>query len=367
MINLSITDLHKSYGSSPILRGLDLEVPTGSFTSILGPSGSGKTTLLRVIAGFERADSGEVRFDDEVVDDGTHYVTPDQRRIGYVPQDGSLFPHLSVQQNIGFGLSRRDRDPKKIAELMELVGLAGLNRRYPHQLSGGQQQRVALARALAIEPALVLLDEPFSSLDASLRASVRQDVRHVLQVAGATVVLVTHDQDEALSLSDHVAVISGGQIGQCDTPVNIYTHPLNPSLALGFGETNFLQGTRHDDSVETPLGRLSIEMGLTPGNPTTSNATSLLVLVRPEQLVISQEVQEASATAMVVDAEFYGHDAVVHLRGDWAGSPNLVARIADAQHIPTKGSRVALSVRGNVATWDDVTALNLSSVGTSAP
>ena len=154
-----------------MLRGLDLAVVAGSFTSILGPSGSGKTTLLRVIAGFERADRGSVRLGGEVVDDTEHYVSPDRRRIGFVPQDGSLFPHLSVEQNVGFGLPRRERRGKRVAELLEMVGLGGLERRYPHQLSGGQQQRVALARALAIEPSLVLLDEPFASLDASLRAA----------------------------------------------------------------------------------------------------------------------------------------------------------------------------------------------------
>jgi len=173
-------------------------VPAGSLTAILGPSGSGKTTLLRVLAGFERADGGTVRIGSMVVDGPNSQVPPEKRRIGYVPQEGSLFPHLTVTDNVGFGLPPRQRRGPRTSELLETVGLAGLGKRYPHQLSGGQQQRVALARALAIEPAVVLLDEPFASLDTHLRASVRADVQRIFRALGTTAVLVTHDQSEAL-------------------------------------------------------------------------------------------------------------------------------------------------------------------------
>ena len=254
MTDLEVTGIYKSYGGQRVLSGLDLAVGAGSFTSILGPSGSGKTTLLRVVAGFERADGGSVRLGAEVVDGDGRFIGPDRRRIGFVPQDGSLFPHLSVVQNVGFGLPRRERHGKKVLQLLDMVGLGGLEKRYPHQLSGGQQQRVALARALAIEPSLVLLDEPFASLDASLRVALRQDVRRVLKKAGATVVLVTHDQDEALSLADQVAVLRDGRVGQCDTPQELYARPSTPELALGLGETNFLNGRAQGRTVATAFG-----------------------------------------------------------------------------------------------------------------
>ena len=179
---MGIADLHKSFGTQAVLTGIDLQVPAGSITAVLGPSGSGKTTLLRVVAGFERADRGTVTLGHRVVEDSHHSLPPEQRGIGYVPQEGSLFPHLTVAGNVGFGTRRANR--RKLSEqtesMLELVGLAGQGKRYPHQLSGGEQQRVALARALAIRPALVLLDEPFSSLDAGLRSSVRSDVQDVL-------------------------------------------------------------------------------------------------------------------------------------------------------------------------------------------
>ena len=214
-------DLHKSFGTHPVLTGLDLNVPAGSFTAILGSSGSGKTTLLRLLAGFDRPDRGVLKIGERVVDGAGVHVQPELRRIGYVPQEGGLFPHLTVAANVGFGLSRTARRGR-VRELLELVGLTDLGRRYPHQLSGGQQQRVALARALAIEPEVVLLDEPFASLDAHLRASVREEVQRILRASATTTLLVTHDQDEALSLSDRVAVLRDGKIAQHATPQELY-------------------------------------------------------------------------------------------------------------------------------------------------
>jgi iron(III) transport system ATP-binding protein len=350
--DLEITGIHKSYGAHPVLRGLDLAVAAGSFTSILGPSGSGKTTLLRVIAGFERADRGVVRLGAEVVDSFESYLTPDRRRIGFVPQEGSLFPHLSVEQNVGFGLQRRERRGKRVGELLEMVGLSGLERRYPHQLSGGQQQRVALARALAIQPTLVLLDEPFASLDASLRAALRRDVRRVLKEAGTTAVLVTHDQDEALSLADRVAILGGGRIGQCDTPQELYAHPSTPELALGLGETNFLRGRARGEAVETPLGLLALERRPEAGAAPTDGA-AMLVLVRAEQIVFCHGSGADRATARVLNAEFYGHDAVVRVRPDWDEAATLIARTSEAGALPEQGTRVALSVRGSVIAWTE--------------
>jgi iron(III) transport system ATP-binding protein len=352
MTDLEVTDLAKSFGPLVVLRDLNLTIAPGTFTSILGPSGSGKTTLLRIVAGFERADHGMVRIGGELADDGTHYLTPDRRHIGYVPQEGNLFPHLSVEQNVGFGLARRDRHGKKVAELLDMVGLGGLQRRYPHELSGGQQQRVALARALAVEPALVLLDEPFSSLDESLRASVRQDVRRVLRSAGATVVLVTHDQDEALSLSDRVAIMTDGAIGQYDTPQDIYRSPATPEIARRLGESNFIRGIDRGGEAETALGMLQLERP-TDQITTSPHGAHLLVLLRPEQIALDAEGSDQSVTAVVVETEFYGHDAVVRLRPNWERSTLLTARTGDASRAPSVGASVVLSVRGSVVAWRD--------------
>ena len=351
MTDLEVTDLAKSFGPLVVLRDLNLAVAPGSFTSILGPSGSGKTTLLRIVAGFERADHGTVRIGGEVADDGTRYLAPDRRHIGYVPQEGDLFPHLSVEQNVGFGLARRERHGKKVAELLDMVGLGGLQRRYPHELSGGQQQRVALARALAIEPALVLLDEPFSSLDESLRASVRQDVRRVLRGAGATVVLVTHDQDEALSLSDRVAIMTDGAIGQYDAPEDIYRSPATPEIARRLGDSNFISGIDRGGEAETALGLLRLERPI--DHDTSLQGSSVVVLLRPEQIALDTENTDSTTSAVVVETEFYGHDAVVRLRPNWEGSTLLTARTGDASKAPGVGTKVSLGVRGSVVAWRD--------------
>ncbi len=349
MNELEINGLDKSYGTQGVLRNLNLEVSAGTFISILGPSGSGKTTLLRVIAGFERAERGSVRLGGEVVDDETHFVEPERRRIGYVPQDGSLFPHLSVERNVGFGLARRDRRGKRVAELLDMVGLGGMAERFPHQLSGGQQQRVALARGLAIDPALVLLDEPFSSLDASLRSSVRHDVRQILKNAGTTAILVTHDQDEALSLADRVAIIREGRIRQFDTPARIYAQPSSPELAREFGDANFLEGIAKNGVVETPLGPLELE-NATSVEGGVSDGTKLLVLVRPEQFVLGTD-HDAVGTARVLDTEFYGHDAVLKLLADFDGTTTLTVRTSDATNLPAPGSQVFLEIHGGVVAW----------------
>jgi iron(III) transport system ATP-binding protein len=346
--SLEIGGLCKAYAARTVLKELGLSVPPGSFTAILGPSGSGKTTLLRIIAGFERADRGTVRLADEIVDDGQRFITPDRRHVGYVPQEGSLFPHLSVEQNVGFGIARRDRRGRRVAELLEMVGLAGQQRRYPHQLSGGEQQRVSLARALAVDPALVLLDEPFSALDATLRVNVRQDVRRVLREAGTTTLLVTHDQDEALSLADRVAVIRDGRVGQCDTPQQIYAHPSTPELAVGLGETNFVRGVGRGGAVETPLGTLPLENG------PFGEGAPLVVLVRPEQLSFAAGARSNGGGAgRVLDAEFYGHDALFRLRPDWDPATVVLVRTGDATSVPDEGAHVELSVRGGVVAWAD--------------
>ena len=350
MSELEISHLKKSFSTQPVLEDLNLKVEAGSLTAILGPSGSGKTTLLRVIAGFDRADKGTVRLHGDIVDDEENFVEPARRRIGYVPQDGSLFPHLSVEANIGFGLARRDRRGHHVAELLEMVGLEGLGRRFPHELSGGQQQRVALARGLAINPSLVLLDEPFSSLDASLRATVRRDVRRVLKDSGTTAILVTHDQDEALSLADQVAIIRDGCIRQCAAPALLYAKPGSPELAREFGNSNFVNGVANGGAVDTSIGRFELEDSSYLDDD-VADGMELLVLVRPEQIVLSDGARSGGAMARVLDTEFYGHDAVVRLRAAGTDALLLSARTPNPIRLPHVDDEVGLEVVGPVIAW----------------
>ncbi|MDX6394979.1 MAG: iron(III) transport system ATP-binding protein [Streptosporangiaceae bacterium] len=352
MTQLAVTGLDKAFGSHQVLTGLDLEVPAGSLTAILGPSGSGKTTLLRVLAGFERADAGVVTIGSTVADGPGVHLAPERRRIGYVPQEGSLFPHLTVAANIGFGLPRRDRRGQRTADLLDAVGLTGLARRFPHQLSGGQQQRVALARALAIKPEIVLLDEPFASLDAHLRASVRADVQHLLREAGTTAVLVTHDQDEALSTADLVAVLRDGRIAQCDAPQDLYARPVDADMARFIGDANLVAGVLDGAVVDTLLGRLPVE--LDDGRATASGPVT--VLVRPEQVELGPNGQHPGLTAggltgRVVGYGYHGHDAVVKVQPEQdPAAPLVIVRTLGAGDLPP-GSLVILRARGPVRAW----------------
>jgi iron(III) transport system ATP-binding protein len=270
-------NLTKRFGAVTAVDGVELDVRRGEFLAVLGPSGCGKTTLLRLVAGFERADGGGIEIGERVVAGPRRHVPPEERRIGMVFQESALFPHLDVAGNIGFGLPRRNREAR-IAELVALVGLAGLQRRMPHELSGGQQQRVALARALAPDPALILLDEPFSSLDATLRSQLRGDVREILRSAGATTLFVTHDQGEALEISDRVAVMRAGRIEQVSTPDELYLRPVNRFVAGFVGEANLLPGEVRHGEVQTLVGRFRA------GSGSLADGARAEVLLRPEQL-----------------------------------------------------------------------------------
>src|SRR6185369_8892884 len=347
MRDVTVSGLGKTFGAQVVLAGLDLEVPAGSLTAILGPSGSGKTTLRR-LAGFERADAGTIGIGGVLVDGPGAYLPPERRRIGYVPQEGSLFPHLTVAGNVGFGLPAGRRRGGKVDGLLETVGLGGFGRRYPHQLSGGQQQRVALARALAIEPAVVLLDEPFASLDAHLRASVRADVQEIFRRAGTTAVLVTHDQDEALSVADRVAALRDGGIAQCAPPEDLYCRPADPRLASFIGEANLLEGVVSGATVKTLLGALPLD----PAAAIPGAAGQVTVLIRPEQIDIVPN--EDGLTAYVTSYRYHGHDAVLYAQPEddaaVAGSSPVVVRITGGPHRPV-GSGVTLRARGPVFAW----------------
>jgi len=347
--SISVRGLRKSFGRHSVLTGVDLEVPSGSFTAILGPSGSGKTTLLRVLAGLERADGGTVVIGGVAVDDEYEHVPAERRRLGYVSQEGSLFPHLTVEGNVGFGLPRHERRGPQVQELLETVGLSGFGRRYPHQLSGGQQQRVAVARALAVRPRAVLLDEPFASLDAQLRASMRSDVKAILRAAGTTAVLVTHDQDEALSVADLVAVIRDGKIAQFAKPADLYASPVDAELARFVGAANLVDGQQEGELVDTPLGRAAAASG--PSRLGTPSAVT--VLVRPEQLEISTRPGNGGVAGRVLSTSYHGHDCLVYVQPEpVAGKPlgPVVVRTLGDPHL-ADGSAVTLRISGPVLTW----------------
>ncbi len=337
MTALRVRGLSKSF-DAPVLDGIDLDVAAGALVALLGPSGCGKTTLLRLVAGFERADAGTIEVGGQLVEGPDCHLPPERRRIGIVPQEGALFPHLSVHANVAFGLARGERRGTRPDEVLELVGLAGLGSRMPHELSGGQQQRVALARALAPRPSLVLLDEPFSALDAGLRATVRAQVRASLQAAGAAAVLVTHDQQEALSVADVVAVGRDGRVVQAGEPWSVYAQPADLGVATFVGETIVLPGTCAGGAVTSPLGALH----------TASSATGpVSVVVRPEQLEF-EPTDLPWVAAVVSHREFYGHDALLRL--DLGGGATATAR-TPGHPLPEVGATVKVGVRGPVVVF----------------
>ncbi|MCW3480126.1 ABC transporter ATP-binding protein [Neisseriaceae bacterium JH1-16] len=344
MAELHIHGLSKHFGATAVLQGIDLSVPAGSLMAILGPSGSGKTTLLRLLCGFERADAGTIDLNGSRVSGPGGHVPPERRRIGYVPQEGALFPHLTVAENIVFGLPRQQRRARhRVDELLDLVGLpASFADRAPQQLSGGQQQRVALARALAPSPALVLLDEPFSALDASLRVETRQAVADALTAAGATTLLVTHDQAEALAMGDQVAVLWEGRLLQVATPEMLYRQPANAELARFVGDAVLLPGMADDGQVDCALGKLTLMADMPHG--------AVQVLLRPEQIRLLPLAGAAGAArAQVLDVTFYGHDACVRLRMSDVSS-ELTARVP-GHRSPQPGQEVALAIEGRVAAF----------------
>ncbi|MGI8809703.1 MAG: ABC transporter ATP-binding protein [Acidimicrobiales bacterium] len=324
----------KAFGPVPALRATDLTLATGTLTAVLGPSGCGKTTLLRAIAGFERIDAGTIRVSGQAVAGPGLHLPPERRRVTIVPQEQALFPHLTVAANVGYGVRRGPERDKAVGDMLGLAGLAGLGDRMPHELSGGQQQRVALARALAPRPSVVLLDEPFGSLDAALRDEIRAEVAGVLRASGATSLLVTHDQEEALSMADTVAVMRSGAIVQHGPPYDVYRRPADLWVANFVGRANILSG-RADGAgrVECALGVLDVVSGPAAG--------PVDVVVRPEQLQLRAEAGPAGG-ATVEDRRYFGHDVVVgvHL----PGGERLLVRLPSADPLPV-GSTVTVSCR----------------------
>ena len=335
---IELRGVSKSFDATRVLDGLDLAVQPGAIVAVLGASGSGKTTLLRLIVGFERADRGSIELSGRMVDDGRRAIPAQHRGVGYVPQDGALFPHLNVLANVSFGLPGPRRG--EAGRLIEMVGLDGLERRFPHELSGGQQQRVALARALAIQPAVVLLDEPFSSLDASLRSGLAQDVVRILRETGTTAVLVTHDQDEALAFADLVAVLRDGHVAALDAPRGLYRDPPDLAAAHDIGDSNVLMADVHDGLVRCALGQIQVQLDDRPA----ADGPARLVL-RPEQLALVEQAAPDATEAAVVSVQFHGHDALVSIRLVTAAAEVLIARVPGEQEL-AQGQPVWVRVVG---------------------
>ena len=331
-----VHDLHRRFGATEVLRGTSLTITPGEVTAVLGPSGGGKTTLLRLIAGFDRPDAGMVEIDGVRVAAPGTFVAPEHRRVGIVPQEGALFPHLDVAGNVGYGLRRGPDRSTRIAEMLELVGMAHAADAKPAQLSGGQQQRVALARALAPRPALLLLDEPFASLDATTRAQVRDEVFEMVRAAGATAVLVTHDQQEAMSVADTVAVLLDGRVAQHAPPAELYRQPVSLDVASFVGDAVVLAGEQQGTTVRTALGSTDTSAMLPDGEVT--------VVVRPEHVTLLG-TDEAAVTGVVASRSYFGHDATATVR--LADGTEVTARLP-ADRLPARGATVGVRLGGPV-------------------
>ncbi len=290
-------NVQKRFGDVHVVRDLSLSVTSGQILALLGSSGCGKTTTLRMIAGLEQIDGGCIEVDGDLVAGAGRPDPPERRQIGMVFQDYALFPHLSVARNVGFGLPRGRDAARRIEESLDLVGLGGFGSRMPQDLSGGQQQRVALARALAPEPRILLMDEPFSNLDPELRVSVRSEVRDILRNAGATAVLVTHDQEEALSMADAVALMFHGSIVQVDDPESLYRRPRSREVASFIGESYFVTGTASGYMAETEIGNVQL---LEP------HTGAVDVLLRPECVVLTDATAGDSLAGEITRRDYFG-------------------------------------------------------------
>ncbi|MFM7462466.1 MAG: heme ABC exporter ATP-binding protein CcmA [Actinomycetota bacterium] len=341
MESLDVNALTVHLGERKVLDQLSLQINAGTFTAILGPSGCGKTTLLRAIAGLVRPSSGAIRFGKQLVSISSLVLPPHKRKIGYLPQEAALFPHLTVFENIAYALERekftKDQKRKIVHEMLELIGLVGYGDRLPSELSGGQQTRVALARALALEPKVVLLDEPFSALDATLRSELREEVTSLLKKRGATTLMVTHDREEALVTADMIALMRDGKIVQHGAPDEVYSTPTTPYAALSTGDALVLPARRDGENFFHPLSA-----SLSP-----EGSESGILVIRPEEITLSKS-SAAGQRAIVTKVEYYGHDAIVEfglIESAYLGT--LKARVAGKVHF-TPGESVFVSHDGPV-------------------
>ena len=322
--------LCKRFGEVRATCGVTLDVAPSKFLALLGASGCGKTTVLRMLAGFVKPDGGEIEIGGQSVFNDHVYVPPEKRRIGMVFQEYALFPHLSVRDNIAYGLAGSDDKSRRVDEMLELVGLDPFGARMPHELSGGQQQRVALARALAPGPTAILLDEPFSNLDAALRVRVRSDVRDILRRAGVTAVFVTHDQEEALSISDEIAVMMSGRIVQSGSPSEVYRSPVSREVATFIGDANFLTGQACGRKIHCEIGELLSEQ---------AHFGAVDVMIRPEDITLTTFGENK---AVVEDIQFFGHDQLIRIT--LPSGASLRSRLLGAPGAYQPGQRVSVRV-----------------------
>ena len=337
MKKLELNNLTKYFGELAVLDGLSLEVFEGELLAVLGSSGVGKSTLIRLLAGFESVDGGEIYLDGNLIANKETETAAEKRGITFVPQSAALFPHLTVRENIGFGIEKNNTE--RVDELLRLIQLEQLADRMPENLSGGQQQRVSLARALAPRPKLILLDEPFSALDPELREQLRNDVRRVIKADGATALMVTHDQEEALSMADRVAVMRDGVIAQIGDPIEIYSAPADVGVATFLGDSVIIQGRIEDGKVVTDLGKLNALNNVTDGSTGR-------VAIRPENFYLQPNPK---AENYVISRTFFGHDALLEVQ-----TPKIRIRArSNGPFAPEIGMPVTVWVRGAVNFYAD--------------
>jgi len=320
---LQLTGIYKAFSSKAVVDGISLSLAPGQITCLLGPSGCGKSTTLRVIAGVEKQDSGEILVDGVAVSNSRLHEAPEDRSIGLMFQDFALFPHLNVFQNIAFGLQLKNKNTDtRVNSLLKRMGLEALSKKYPHELSGGEQQRVALARAIAPRPKIMLMDEPFSGLDARLKDNIRDETLQVLKEEGTAVLLVTHEPYEAMSMADEIALMRNGKIIQQGNPYNIYNSPVDKIAAAFFSEINVISGCSEGSLTDTPFGRF-----LTPG---LSNGSKVEIVIRPQHLRIDFDrkgkgpnptsEEGVPARGEVVRSRFIGRESLVEFRMESGGA-----------------------------------------------
>lgn len=325
----------KKYGATPAVQNINLVLEQGKFLALLGPSGCGKTTLLRLIAGFEVPDTGIIEVGDKTVSGPGKFTPPESRNVGLVFQDYALFPHMSVSGNIAFGLPKSVECKQKVEEMLALVGLKGFEQRMPHELSGGEQQRVALARALAPGPAVLLLDEPFSNLDADLRTRMRAEIKDILTGAGATVIFVTHDQQEAFFMGDTVGVMNSGRMEQIDIPEAVFYKPANPFVARFTGTADFITGRVQEGLAVTEIGNLPLDERMPSG-------TSVTVMLRPSLVRLLPDI---NGVGIIIERIFQGSHYLSKVQ---LPSGDTVRSLQDFDSSCPVNTRVSIAISGQV-------------------
>lgn len=329
-----LNEIIKRYSDITAVDNLNITVGKGEFFSLLGPSGCGKTTTLRLIAGLDCLSGGSISIDGKLVSDPTFFIPPEKRSIGIVFQDYALFPHMTVFENVAFGLYGQNKAQitKRVFELLELTGLNGMDKKYPHELSGGQRQRVALARSLAPSPKVMLLDEPFSNLDAELRESLRNETKQILKESDTTVILVTHDQEEAFSLSDRVGVLNAGKLEHMGTPYEVYHNPASRFVADFVGKADFIPAYADGDYIVSGIGKFLNNKNY------CLNASKVDLMIRPDDVYIEADTD---GQAIIEDMRFLGSDVLYKLK---LNDNVFIHSIGLSAHPVPKGTRVKVSI-----------------------